>query len=222
MSARFVSLSSAMFNRGRILLVVLLCACASRAGAALPPEQEKLAAANNGFGFALLKEIVQEQPATNIFISPYSVSTVLEMVGNGAAGKTKQEMERVLGTGGFKGRSLNRACKQMDELVRSAESNVVLTLANAIWYRPGIELKPEFATANTEFYGATLGPLDFTDPRSAGVMNQWADEHTHGKIQRIVEPPIPGSFQVFLANAIYFKGVWLSRFDRKETRERPF
>src|SRR5439155_20370401 len=68
----------------------------------------------------------------------------------------------------------------------------------------------------------TFGPLNFTDPRSAGVMNQWADGHTHGKIKRIVEPPIPGSFQVFLANAIYFKGVWLSRFDRKETRERPF
>ena len=71
--------------------------------ATLTPEEEKLAGANAGFAFGLLKQIVQEQPATNVFISPYSASVVLEMIGNGAAGKTKEEMERVLGTSGWTG-----------------------------------------------------------------------------------------------------------------------
>jgi serine protease inhibitor len=190
--------------------------------AALPPDQEKLAAANAGFAFGLLKQIVQQQPATNVFISPYSASVVLEMIANGAAGKTKEEMDRVLGVGGLTEDRLNQACKEMDASIRSAQSNVVLTLANSIWYRPGVELKPEFSAANRDYFGAALNALDFTDPRSAGVMNRWAEQNTQGKIKRIVEPPIPGSFQLFLANAIYFKGTWLTQFDKKETRQRPF
>ncbi len=202
---------------------LLLClAGLGAAAAALPPEEEKLASANSGFAFALLKQIVKEQPGTNIFISPYSAGTVLKMIGNGAAGKTKEEMEHVLGTSGMTAQSLNRACKEMDESVRSAQSNVVLTLANSIWYRPGVELRPEFASVNQDFYGATLSALDFTDPRSAGAMNRWAEEATQGRIKTIIEPPIPGSFQVFLANAIYFKGTWLLQFDQKQTSERPF
>jgi hypothetical protein len=52
-------------------------------------DSDKLATANNGFAFDLLKQIAKEQPGTNIFISPFSVSTALQMVGNGAAGETK-------------------------------------------------------------------------------------------------------------------------------------
>ena len=60
--------------------------------AALPSNQQKLADANTDFAFKLLKEISKTEPATNIFISPYSVSTIFQMVENGARGQTKDEM----------------------------------------------------------------------------------------------------------------------------------
>jgi len=44
-------------------------------------DQAKLATANTGFAFDLLKQIAGEHPNANIFISPFSVSTVLQMVG---------------------------------------------------------------------------------------------------------------------------------------------
>ena len=69
--------------------------------AASPADQEKLATANTAFAFDLLKQIVKEQPDTNVFISPFSVSTALQMVANGAAGGTKVEMQRVLKTTGL-------------------------------------------------------------------------------------------------------------------------
>ena len=189
---------------------------------ALSSDDEKLAAANNTFAFALLKQISREQPATNIFISPYSASLVLQMIDSGAAGQTKKEMDHVLGIDALQPASLNTACKELDQSLRSVQTNVTLTLANSIWYRPGIELLPEFAAANQQYFSAALNMLDFTDPRSAGIMNKWADENTRGKITKIVDPPIPGSYKVFLANAIFFKGTWLAQFDSKETRTRPF
>jgi len=50
-------------------------------------DSAKLAAANTGFAFDLLRQITKEQPDKNIFISPFSVSTALQMVGDGAAGE---------------------------------------------------------------------------------------------------------------------------------------
>jgi serine protease inhibitor len=84
-------------------------------------EQAKLVSADTGFAFSLLKELANEQPARNIFISPYSISTVLQMVGNGAAGSTRDEMARVLGTSELEAGVLNRAHKELDASVRSAQ-----------------------------------------------------------------------------------------------------
>jgi serpin B len=67
-----------------------------------------------------------------------------------------------------------------------------------------------------------LSALDFSDPHSAQVMNDWAAEHTKGKIKTIIEPPISADTAMIIANAIYFKGTWLDPFDPKHTRQRPF
>ena len=209
----------------RLLIIALVLNAIlgeAQAKAALSADEEKLAAANNSFAFALLKQISLQQPATNIFISPYSASLVLQMIDTGAAGQTKKEMDHVLGIDAIQPPSLNSACKELDQSIRSLQTNVALTLANAIWYRPGTELLPEFSAANQQYFSAALNMLDFTDPRAAGIINKWADENTRGKIKKIIDPPIPGYYKVFLANAIYFKGTWLDQFDQKQTRNLPF
>jgi serpin B len=131
-------------------------------------------------------------------------------------------MSGVLGTSGLDAASLNQACKDLDQSIRSAQSNVVLSIANAIWYRVGAELRPGFESANKDFFGATVGALDFTDPRIGGIINAWADENTHGRIKNIVAGRLPGDTEVFLANAIYFKGSWERKFEPKQTKERAF
>ena len=99
------------FNRHKVWASLLICSTSLAVRADSPVDQAKLAAANTGFAFDLLKQIVKEQPDTNVFISPFSVSSVLQMVGNGAAGETKTEMQHVLKTGGLPTASLNAAYK---------------------------------------------------------------------------------------------------------------
>jgi serine protease inhibitor len=207
---------------GEVLAGMLMCVVGWPALAASPNDQARLAAADMGFAFGLVKELAREQPAKNVFISPYSISTVLQMVCNGAAGGTKQGMASVLGTSGLEPQALNQACKELDQSIRSAQSNVVLSIANAIWYRVGVELRPTFVSVNQDYFGAKMGALDFTDPRSSGIINAWADENTRGRIKQIISGQIPGDAQVILANAIYFKGSWERKFDPKATKERAF
>jgi serpin B len=183
---------------------------------------EKLASANASFGFGLMKQVVGERPNENVFISPYSVSAALQMVWQGAGGQTKAEMEQVLALSNFKAEAAASAYKELDNAIKSAASKVALNVANSIWYAPNIELKPQFVSINQNFYGAKLSALDFTDPRSAGVVNSWVSEATHGKISKIVEPPLSAMTGLILANAIYFKGNWEHKFDNNATKDGPF
>jgi serine protease inhibitor len=64
------------------LAVVLLCLSADKARAALT-DQRKLAIANNNFTFDLLQQVVGEEGTSNVFLSPYSAATALQMVLDG-------------------------------------------------------------------------------------------------------------------------------------------
>ena len=210
------------FKAGRKALpALLLCFSNLAALADSTADPAKLAAANTGFAFDLLKQIAGEQPNANVFISPFSVSSVLQMVANGAAGDTKTEMQRVLKTTGLAPDSLNAACKDLNESLNS-QTNVILNLASAIWFQEGIHLKPGFVATNSRFFHAGLAAVDFQKPASAQIINDWADNSTHGKIKNVVQWPFDPLTKVVLANAIYFKGQWAHPFDKNQTKPRAF
>jgi serine protease inhibitor len=183
----------------------------------------KLAAANNTFAFNLLKELSREQPGASIFVSPYSAATALQMAANGAAGRTKVEMQQVLETTNLTTSELNDAVKAAAGLLNPKDTNVILTTANALWYRRGATLKPGFVAANQNFFSSTVRALDFGNaPAAEAEINQWASNQTHGCINGIADGMITPATDLILANAIYFKGKWLDPFDPKLTKERPF
>jgi serine protease inhibitor len=207
-------------NRKALVLGYVWALLAGICRADGPPPVEVSDAA---FSFNLLRQLARDRPATNISISPYSAATVLEMVGNGAGGKTRAEMQQVLGTTGLSLDNVNAGHKNVAGALKSANNQVVLETADAIWYRSGIKITPEFLAANREFYDATVDALDFSDPHAVEVINDWASEKTRGKITRIADGMIdPHDTRLFLADAVYFKGKWSHPFEAKDTKERPF
>jgi serpin B len=227
-------------TRGNIFIGLLWCFTNLTAFADLPPDQLKLAAANTGFAFDLLKQVAKEQPGTNIFISPFSISAVLQMAANGTVGGTRAEMRQVLRTTGLPPTSLNAAYQDLNQFLNSQSngimeltdlnwyhetlhrSNNVLNLANAIWYRNDYHLKPGFVSVSKHYFQTELGGVDFARPESAQTINDWAERSTHGKIKDIVQWPFDNALRVILANVIYFKGNWADPFDESETRPQPF
>ncbi len=201
-------------------VVVLVCFAGIAVQADTQADQDSLIAANTGFAFDLLEQIADKQPGGNVFVSPYSVSSILQMVGDGASGVTKQEIESVLHVNGLATR--DTACRKLDQSITSGQSNVILNLANAIWLTQGVALNPEFVAACTNYSQAKTGALDFASPQSAKIINDWAAANTHGRIKDIVQWPMNPLTRVILANAIYFKGNWAHEFDKSATTDRAF
>jgi serine protease inhibitor len=179
--------------------------------------------ADNAFGFRLLQELAKEQPDKNLFISAYSAATVLQMVANGAAGTTLAEMQSALATTGLPPEKVNAGNQSILRTLKKLDASVTLSTANAIWYRQGLVVKPGFLKQNQDFFGATVAPLDFADPHAPEVINQWASEQTHGKIQKLADGMIdPKMTALFLVNAVYFKAKWADPFKPEITRNQPF
>jgi serine protease inhibitor len=184
----------------------------------------KVAAANNEFAFNLLRRLAAEQPAKNLFISPYSAATALQITANGANGVTKQEMQQVLHTAGLSDETINAGNKSCAELLKSADTDIILSTANALWYRQGVPIKESFVALNQKYFSATIQPLDFRNvSASEAEINQWASDQTHGRIRDIANGLIdPNLTDMVLANAIYFKGKWLEPFDKNLTQQKIF
>jgi len=168
-----------------------------------------------------LQQVSQAQPNANVFLSPFSVSCALQMTANGAAGATRAEMEQTLGTTGGDRTALNAAYLSLNQDLES-RSGVTLNLANGIWYRKGAQFKPAFGEMNRKYFNAEIAGVDFLDPHTAAVINDWADQKTRGKVKAVVQYPFPDQTRLVLANAVYFKGKWEKPFAKRATRPREF
>jgi serpin B len=204
--------------------VTAILAVGIEIGFASDVDLQKLAAANNSFSFKLLKQLAKEQPGASIFVSPYSAATALQMAANGAGGQTKTEMRQVLEITNLSPAEINAASKSAMDLLNPKDAKVILTTANALWYRQGARIQPDFLDANRKYFSSTIKPLDFSNVQAAEAkINRWASDQTHGRITGIANGMIdPEYTDLILANAIYFKGKWLDPFDKKLTKERPF
>jgi serpin B len=196
---------------------------ASAQVAATPAATGKLVTANNDFGFRLLHSLLAQGDENNVVISPLSVSLALGIVFNGAGGVTRDAMAHTLGISSLDDQQVNGESHQLLDSLAKADPAVQLQIANALWVRSGFALNPDFVERTREYFDATVRALDFAgDPQaSVKIINDWASDHTHGKIPGIIDRLNPQT-RLVVTDAVYFKGRWTHLFDKKLTRPRAF
>lgn len=180
-------------------------------------------AAGNDFSIALFRAVNQATPAgENVAISPFSAAVALGMTMNGAAGETLEAMRSTLALDGMAEQEINRAYRDLWQLLSTLDPSVQVTSANAIFHDDRLTVAPAFAQASRDYFAATVRALDFADERaSLSTINGWASDNTRGRIPEVLEEIGPDQV-MFLMNALYFKGEWRSRFDAARTRPGPF
>lgn len=188
----------------------------------LPQKSGMLITADNTFGLDLYTRLsATAKPGTNLMISPLSVSQALSMTLNGAAGDTKVAMEEALRVSGYDLAELNELNKALVTALVAHDPQVVISVANSIWYRQEYTVKSDFVSRNQTWYNAEIRPVDFSDSGCKDLINNWVSDKTSKKITEIIDQINPESF-MFLINAIYFKGAWKDEFDKKKTSRQPF
>jgi serpin B len=188
----------------------------------LTEKTAQLLEAENNFGFELFQNIyAAETEFENILVSPLSVSLALAMTYNGADGETKIAMEKTLKVHGLTPEEINTSYFDLINALKSLDSKVLLEIANAIYYREGFSVEQDFVSINKNYYNAGVAALDFSSSGALKTINGWVAEQTHQKIKTILDEISP-EHVMFLLNAIYFKGIWKSKFEKKNTEKRSF
>lgn len=182
-----------------------------------------------------LYRLLAAQPG-NLFFSPYSIGAALSMARAGAAGKTKAEFDKVLGTVDYGALGKDLASRseltpvqknhlQYMEGVKPDIFGCHLRVANALWRQKGYPVKPEYVDALKRGMGAEVGEADFRGAKAAAVkaINDWVAKATRDKIKDVVsERQLDDLTRVVLANAIHFKAAWEDDFPDHSTQPRPF
>lgn len=189
----------------------------------LSPVPPKLVDADNALAVDLYAHVAKNPG--NVVFSPTSIATALAMTYAGARGNTAAQMEKTLHIppgpfdvhAGF-GALLSR-------LESSAARDPELHVANRLFAQKGVAFEPAFLGITKSQYGAPLELLDFAsapDP-SRVFINQWVEKQTKNRIKDLLPPAaVDGGTRLVLANAVYFKGAWVTAFDKKATRDDVF
>ncbi|MGV8119008.1 MAG: serpin family protein [Candidatus Xenobiia bacterium LiM19] len=204
---------------GLILLLVFLCGISiSNVYAASPPAPaDKSASASfTDFGFNIYRELLKQSSGKNIFISPTSIAMAISMVYNGAEKDTASAIAAVLKMNGVSIDNTNKQCKSLMNSLKTADPSVELSVANSLWCRKGVPFDEKFIKRVKDSFAAVV-----SDQMNAAAMNGWVSRNTKGRIQKIIDS-VPANAVMYVINAVYFKGQWSARFDKKLTRDLDF
>jgi serine protease inhibitor len=182
-----------------------------------------LVSGQTAFTLALYAQLKNNKSNSNLFFSPYSLSTALAMTYVGAKGETQEQMSEVLHFPQNQ-EKLHPAFGQLQEQINQAQKKVVLNIANALWGQKDYPFLSAFQEDVILYYKANLKSVDFAQPEVIRQeINTWVEEKTNYKIKDLVKQGVITELtRLALVNAIYFKGDWAYPFKAEKTTPLPF
>ena len=184
---------------------------------------EKFAAAEMKLGIELLKKSFAptKKGEENLLISPMSVSAALAMTANGADGKTRSEMEKVLGNGLTLDQINEYMAYYLSDLPNNEKEKVYI--ADSIWFKdkPSFKVYEDFLEQNKKYYGAELYKAPF-DNNTVADINDWVNRNTNGMIPSILrngdlDPTDEKEMLMMLLNTLYFEADWQMPYTHANT-----
>jgi len=178
--------------------------------------------AANQFGFELYSQY--KNTDNNIFFSPYSISSALEMTYEGARGTTASEIQSVFHFPADEATRIGSFAKLYSE-INPKNATYQLSTANALWAQKNYTFDANYIKTIKTYYGGNATNLDFIvdTEGSRQTINAWVSSKTNEKIPELFGKGTLGqSTRLVLTNAVYFKGKWADPFKKGSTQEKDF
>ncbi|KAK9305795.1 hypothetical protein QLX08_003307 [Tetragonisca angustula] len=167
----------------------------------------------------------------NIVFSPISLTVALALILAGSAGRTFNEVSKVLGleSGVDISRNSEIVHQMFGMLTRDLQRNrdteiPRLDFATAIYVQDGYPILQQFKALSEGTYQTEVFNVDFARNGKAtqDVINKWVWQKTMGKISNILGHPPGPQTTLILLSALYFKGEWNQYFIDGATKRRQF
>ena len=177
-------------------------------------EEKSMVGGINGLGYQMLEELKEEG---NVVISPYSISSVLAMLNDGADGNTKNEIEKVLGIKDYDAWQRefstfykNNGNQETEELKFHADNSYWI---NDTTFSFDSQAQNNYKEKVKNSYNAETISMDFANTNPQDQINDWVDQKTNGVIKQIIPEKVDkNKIAAILLNTIHFDGQWETKF----------
>lgn len=193
---------------------------------AVPATIDTAAAAQDHNTFAAdLFRATASQSAGNIALSPWNVSTALQIARAGSKGTTGDELTAALRQSPATSPEASAALRRK-VLAHTAAANSPFTLveSNRLWCNPAFQTLETYRSQIAADYNAQAENLDFTNPAAASkTINTWVAKSTNNLITKLVdESVIARDSSAVITSTVYFNAQWTDRFDPENTTPQKF
>ncbi|KAG5542207.1 hypothetical protein RHGRI_021916 [Rhododendron griersonianum] len=195
----------------------------------LPSETElkQLIGNQTEFSLSLAKQVsLSESKDSNLVFSPPSIHVVLGLIAAGSKGKTQAQLLSLLNSDSTDDlNSLSSHLVSHFFADGSPTGGPKLSFANGVWVDRSLSLEPSFKRVVDTFYKAASNHVDFQTKavEATNEVNQWAEKQTNGLIKEVLPSgSVNDLTRLIFANALYFKGAWIEKFDASKTKHQEF
>lgn len=202
-----------------VTLVALAWVALAGAGT---PVTGRVAQLATDFGLRLFREAVRHRGDTNAIFAPHGATAVLVALQLATAGHGRRQLEVAMGFS-INDPGVAAELRVLRQALRGPGH--LLAVAEGFFVGRGLTLTPSFVPRFVRTLGRRrLARVDFQQGEGArALLDAWVQEQTQGLIRGLLPPGAVGaSTRLVLANALYFKGAWMSPFPPAATRPRPF
>ena len=170
----------------------------------------------NELAFLMLHQMNKDQTDSSFVVSPMSLNCAIAMAGNGAAGRTLQEIERLVGPIAVANSFFK---KYHAALPHNEYSNC--GIFNYLAVNPKDPIKKDFTDKISTIYDACVKPIDFANPKSVKQINDWFCRQLQDESLNVVKEP-DAETSLLLANVLDFRAFWSIPFNSQFTYDHDF
>ena len=155
----------------------------------LTDEEQNLVMSVNDLGFNMFRKVGTNE---SILLSPLGMTYALGLINNGAAGKTRTQINKVLGCNDMGADKVNSFCRKMLTEAPRIDKLTTLEITNEFFSPNSYKLKSAFKEVAIDKYDTQFNEME-------------SDQ-----------------LKYTLVNTIFFKGVWTDKFRKSNTRDEVF
>uniref|UniRef100_A0A7M4EPF2 Serpin domain-containing protein n=1 Tax=Crocodylus porosus TaxID=8502 RepID=A0A7M4EPF2_CROPO len=171
----------------------------------------KIAPSNADFAFRFYRQASSEAAGKNVFFSPLSISAAFAMLARGAKSATRNQILEALtfNLTEIEEQEIHDGFHHLIQLLNSPDSEVQLSMGNALFVDVHLNLLQKFVDDVKKFYDSKVFASNFEDPehlaKAKKQINDYIMNKTQGKITNLVKDLNQDTLLV-LVNYIFFKG----------------
>ena len=168
----------------------------------------------------------QENPSTNVIISPLSIHLAMSLLYNGARGNSKDQLAKVLGLVNVSDATVQEESRNLLTSYSELKTNLTtnIELANVIFADNTADIKDNYESILNESFLTTARRVNYSNAEeSAETINTWVANKTNDLITDLISPgSLSSDTRMMLLNAVYFKANWQLPFQPADTARSTF